>query len=193
MFRPRILAIAVTLTVLIGFTSASAATVKKVLANPTLPTMIGTGEIVKVTAGRWSQKVTLTYQWLLDGKLISGATKTTYTVPVSALGHKLALVETAKFSDGKKLFATADSRVVGALKVTGAVTISRDDANKQLTLTAPSLTKTGVTRTNKWYASGSLIEAENNATLPVDRRYESMPVYAKVTYSAPGYTPLTMM
>lgn len=192
MFRPRILAIAISFALIMGFSAASAAPAKRVLANPQLPVMVGTGETIKVTPGRWSQRVTLTYQWLLDGRLIKSATKSSYTVPVSALGHKLALVETAKFSDGKKLFATADSRVVGLLKVTGGLSMTRDDVNKKLKLSAPSVNKVGVTTAIKWFASGSLIQGARTNELAIDKRFESLPVYAKQTFSAAGYNPLTL-
>lgn len=192
MFRPRILAAVIGLSLILGMSTASAATSQRVISNPTLPTMIGTGETVKVTAGRWSQKVSLSYQWLLDGKLIKAATKTTYLVPVTALGHKLSVVETAKFSNGKKLFANATSRTVGLLQVSGAVALTRDDANKKITAAYPAITKTGATTQIKWYAGGSLIEGEQNSELAIDKRFESMPVYVKVTYSVPGYTPQTL-
>ena len=192
MFRPRLLALALSFSMILGISAASAVTVKKVLTNPKLPVMIGTGETVSVTPGKWSQKVTLTYQWLLDGKQIKSATKTTYKVPLTALGHKLSLVETAKFSDGKKLFANADSRVVGTLKPTGSISITRNDVTKKLTLNTTTVAKAGVTSSIKWFASGSLIEAENTNELAIDKRFESLPVYAKVTFTVDGYNPLTL-
>ena len=84
MFRTRIrsTAVAVTITalLLVGVSAASGAAAKKNLALPTIPTMIGTGETVAVTKGRWNQPVTQTFQWLLDGKPIKKATKPNYLV-----------------------------------------------------------------------------------------------------------------
>ena len=197
MFRTRIRSTAVALTItallLVGVSAASGAAAKKNLALPTIPTMIGTGESVTVTKGRWNQTVTQTYQWLLDGKPIKSATKITYLVPVTALGKKLSVVETAKFKDKKTMFANSVSRVVGNLPVPGVATISfKDEAKTALVLTSPSLPKPTATKTITWYAGGSLIEGENAAELAIDERFDSLSVTASVVYANVGYSATTI-
>jgi len=195
MFRNRVIsstvAVVVSALLLAGVSQASGAVAKKNIAAPTLPTMIGTGETAKVTKGRWNQTVSLSYQWMLDGKAISKATKTSYLVPTTALGKKLSIVETAKFKDGKKLTKSSLARVVGKLSVSGVSTIAfKTEAKSSLVLSSPALPKTTSTKSITWYAGGSLIEAENSPELLIDQRFDSLSVTARVVFSNPGYTPL---
>lgn len=197
MLRTRISSIAIALTItammLVGVSAASGVVAKKNLALPTIPTMIGTGETVTVTKGRWNQTVTQTYQWLLDGKPIKSATKVAYVVPVTALGKKLSVVETAKFKDKKTMFVNSVSRVVGTLPVPGVATISfKDEAHSALVLTSPALPKPTATKTITWYAGGSLIEGENAAELAIDERFDSLSVTARVVYANVGYSSTTL-
>ena len=61
MFRNRLVSTAVAVTIsallLAGVSAATGAVAKKNLAAPIIPTMIGTGETVVVTKGRWNQTV----------------------------------------------------------------------------------------------------------------------------------------
>ena len=195
MFRTRLTALAITLalaaTVLVG--GSAEALVKKNLALPTLPAMVGTGETIALTPGRWNQAVKLSYQWLLGGVPIKGSNKTTYLVPATAMGKPLSVVETAKFSDGKSLFASSAARTVGLLTVSGAATINYKDAqHSALVLRSPELVKTGLIQTITWYAGDSLIEGEKSAELTIDKRLDSLNVTARATYTLPGYTPVTL-
>ena len=197
MFRTRlgsaVLVLSVTATILLSVTSAIGAPAKKNLAVPVVTSVIGTGETAKVTPGRWNQKVKQSYQWLLDGKVIKSATKPTYLVPADAMGKKLSVVETAKFSDGKSMFANSASRVVGKMTVSGTALISfADSTNSKLVLSSPDLPKTTATKLITWYAGGSLVEAENLAELAIDQRFDSLNVYARVVFSHVGYTPITL-
>jgi hypothetical protein len=83
----------------------------------------GTAEAgAKVTAapGSWSAAPsTCTYQWEADGKAISGATASTYTIPASALGRKLTVTVTAVKSGWQSGTATS-----------AAVTVAKGDAPK---------------------------------------------------------------
>lgn len=192
MFRRRLIPFALAFALVAGASTATAVLAKKNLALPSLPAMIGTGETVKLTPGKWNQKVSLSYQWLLEGKPIKSATKTSYLVPVSALGKKLSVTETAKFSDKKTLSVKSSFRVVGDIKVSGAVSISRDEANSKLVLSSPASPKANITKTIRWFASGSLIQGERSAELSVDKRFDSLPVYAKVSFSGTNYKALEL-
>lgn len=195
MFRTRLTALAVTLalaaTVLVG--GSAEALVKKNVSLPKLPPMVGVGETVVVTPGRWNQTVKLSYQWLVDGRLVKGATKATYKIPTTAMGKQLSIVETAKFSDGKSLFANSAARKVGLLTISGTAAIAYKDAeHSALVLTSPNTTKAGVLKTLTWYAGESLIEGENTAELAIDKRFDSLNVTARATYALAGYITVTL-
>ena len=193
MFRNRLVsttvAVAISALLLAGVSSAVGATVKKNLAAPSIQTMIGTGETAVVTKGRWNQTVSQSFQWMLDGKAIKKATKTSYLVPVSALGHKLSVVETAKFKDGKTMTKSSVARLVGKLNISGTSSIAfKDETKTSLVLTSPVSPKPTATKTITWYAGGSLIEAENTAELLIDQRFDSLDVTARVVFAHAGYT-----
>lgn len=192
MFRRRLIPFVIALALLASASTATAVLAKKNLALPQLPAMIGTTEVAKVTPGRWNQKVSLSYQWLLDGRPIKSATKTTYLVPVSAMGKKLSVVETAKFSDKKTMFVNSLSRVVGDLKISGAVSITKDSVNNKLILSSPSAPSDKITKTINWFASGSLIQGAKATELAIDQRFDSLPVYAKVIFTSSSYKPLSL-
>lgn len=197
MFRSRISSATIALTIsgllLVGVSAATGATAKKNLAVPTITAAIGAGETATLTKGRWNQSVKQTFQWLLDGKPIKNATTTSYVVPVTALGKKLSVLESAKFKDGKSLTAKSVARVVGALPVTGVATVAfQNDAKTKLILTSPALDIPAATKTITWYAGGSLIEGESSAELSIDKRFESLSVTAQVVYSKTGYSSVSL-
>lgn len=195
MFRARLTALAITLaiaaSVLVG--GSAEALVKKNLALPKLPAMVGVGETITVTPGRWNQAVKVTFQWLLDGSVVKGATKQTFVVPSPAMGKLLSIVETAKFKDGKSLFANAVGRRVGQLSVAGTAAINyKNEQHTSLVLVSPEVPKSGVTKSITWYAGDSLIEGENTNELAIDKRFESLNVTAKATYALTGYTSVSL-
>lgn len=195
MFRTRLTAvvIALCLAAIAINGSPAEALAKKNLALPKIPTMVGVGETVSVIAGRWNQSVKLSYQWLVDGRVIKAATKTTYKVPASAMNKMLSVVETAKFQDGKSIFVNATARRVGLLVVTGQATIAYKDAeHSALVLSAPDSSKPGLVKAITWYAGQSLIEGEKSTELAIDKRFDSLTVTARATYSLTGYNPITL-
>lgn len=195
MFRNRLPALAIVIALIFSVLAGSSAeaVVKKNLLLPKLPTMVGTGQVVQVTPGKWSPAGKLSYQWLLDGRPIKGATKTSYTVPATAMSKMLSVVETVKFSDGKSLYANSISRRIGKLLITGVATIAFKDAEKSaLVLSSPNSTMQTVVKKISWFAGESLVEGENAQELPVDKRFESLNVYATATYSLAGYLPVTL-
>jgi surface antigen len=63
--------------------------------NGPLPTVSGTakvGSTLTASSGTWTPSgVTLTYQWLRDGVIISGATKTSYALTNADVGHAMTI------------------------------------------------------------------------------------------------------
>ena len=70
--------------------------------NGPLPTVTGTpkvGSTLTARAGTWSpSNVTLKHQWLRDGVIISGATKTLYTLTTKDVGHAMTISVTGSKS-----------------------------------------------------------------------------------------------
>jgi hypothetical protein len=65
--------------------------------NPTVVGAVARGKTVKAYVGRWTAPVPTAYgyQWLVDGKAIKGATKSSFKIPASYKNHKISVRITA--------------------------------------------------------------------------------------------------
>lgn len=64
----------------------------KIVKKPAISGKKSTGKVLKVSAGTYNAKgVTVSYQWLRSGKLVSKATKPSYTVTKSDAGKNLTV------------------------------------------------------------------------------------------------------
>lgn len=82
------------------------------------------------TAAAWSPKATaVSYQWLRDGKTISGATGATYTLSGADAGKAVAVRATAKASGIGNQAATSPSRSVSPIQVTRLSGSTRYETN----------------------------------------------------------------
>ncbi|MFT3944992.1 MAG: hypothetical protein QM705_14370 [Ancrocorticia sp.] len=82
--------------VLIGSSTVTIDEVKNFPSVP-IPTINGTaqvGETLTVLPGDWINGTSLTYQWLRDGSVISGATKTSYTLTNADVGKRISVTVT---------------------------------------------------------------------------------------------------
>jgi secreted trypsin-like serine protease len=87
----------------------SPATFKKV--KPTISGQIGVGKTLKASPGNWgTSSVKHSYQWLRDGKAISGATKSSYKLTRTDAGKKISVQITGTKSGYKTLSQTSSSR-----------------------------------------------------------------------------------
>jgi len=69
-------------------------TVQRTYSKTPPPKMVGqlaTGKIVKCSASLWAPSAFVTYQWLLDGKKIAGATSASFRISTTQKGHKLSV------------------------------------------------------------------------------------------------------
>ncbi|MDX3073331.1 IPT/TIG domain-containing protein [Streptomyces sp. MI02-7b] len=181
-----------------GTATTPSATVAKGLAPKATahPAIKGTVRVgVKLTAapGTWSPAPSsYAYQWKADGKAISGATKSTYTVPASLAGRKLSLTVTARRAGCSDGSAT-----------TSAVTVARGLAPKATKLPAISGTaKVGRTLTAghgtwspaptsyryQWYANGKAIAGATKSTLVLKSAQRGKRITVKVSAVRTGHS-----
>jgi hypothetical protein len=73
-----------------------AATVFRTASRPGFRGEAVVGGTLTAIAGPWSPSPTLSYQWLLDGEAIDGATEETLVVPAACAGRKASLQVTAE-------------------------------------------------------------------------------------------------
>ena len=84
-------------------------------STPT-PNISGTfkvGSTLKVTTSAWALGASISFQWLLDGKVIKGATKSTYKLLTAQKGHKISVKVTQSAPGYSTASATSLATKVG--------------------------------------------------------------------------------
>ena len=164
--------------------------------NTPTPTMAGVfkvGQTLTAASGTWDDGVTLTYQWMRDDLLISGANKPTYKltdadidkfVSVAVTGTKLGFATTTMSSqlvkvEGLDLTLTPEPTVTGTFKV-----------GQTLTATTGTWDE-GVTFTYQWIRDSSPISGANKATYKLTDADYAKPLGVAITGSKSGYASAT--
>jgi surface antigen len=115
--------------------------------NGPLPSVTGTptvGSTLSATTGTWSPSdVTLKYQWLRDGVIITGATKTSYTLTTADVGHAITIAVTGSKSGFTS--RTASSAPTALVKP-GKPTPTPEPTNTPGTVQSTTPTVTGEAR-----------------------------------------------
>ncbi|MFD7070403.1 hypothetical protein ACFV97_24570 [Streptomyces sp. NPDC059913] len=137
-------------------------------APPTLSGEARVGEYLTATTGTWSPKPTsYSYQWYGDGKPISGATRSVFTIPASLMGKKVGVTITAHRETAPD--ATASSATLTAAKgyplgcvvcpeVKGSVKVGA-----KLTATSGTWNWTPSSVAYQWKADGKAISGATSA------------------------------
>jgi endo-1,4-beta-xylanase len=173
-------------------TSAQTSTVLRTFAVTTTPSIQGTvavGKTVKAAVNPWAPNASFTYQWFADGKAISGATKSTFTVTrwqagktlaVKVVGSRSGYASVAKVSLGKKVplltLAVERSRLNGPTRVGGKLVVTPGASQPVATV-----------KTFQWYADGKAISGATASSYVVTAKEHGKRLTVKVTYRAIGF------
>ncbi len=153
------------------------------------------GETLTADAGTWKPTPTkLTYQWLRDGKTISGATKSTYTVQVADSKAKLSVVTTATrtgYDTASKTSAATAAVTGGTLsaprpKISGTVKVGRT-----LKVTAGTWSPSGAKLSYQWYANSAAIKDATGTSYTLTTSEKDKAITVKVTGELDGFVTLT--
>jgi surface antigen len=164
------------------------------LVNTEPPAVSGTpqvGEKLKTSRGKWSaKKLTFSYQWLANGKPISGATKRSFTPGPDQLGKRIRAKVTATKS-GSDPGTAASEPTVGVAKgvfantappaVQGTPQVGVPLSANPGTWSAPG------TFGYQWFAGGDKVDGATDATFTPTADQLGRGVKVRVTVSAPGY------
>lgn len=168
--------------------------VKKLSATPK-PKITGTTTVgKKLTAkpGTWKPTgVNLTYQWLLNGSKIKGATKSTYTLTGKDKGKKIGITVTGAKPGYKSVSKTsANTKAVKAGKLTAKTPKITGSAKvgKKLTAKPGSWKPSGVKFTYQWLRNGSKINGATKSTYTLTSKDKGQRVSVRVKGSKSGYT-----
>lgn len=137
----------------------------------------------------WEPGVTAGYQWLLDGKPIAEATKTTYKILDEQLGHKIQLrITLTKAAVNNTVFETPAKKVLAkALSKTPIPTIS---GKAKIGTTLKAVTGTWdnqVTLKLQWFRNGNPIPNATKTAYKISKLDFDQHLTVKVTGSKPKY------
>ncbi|MCX4796808.1 hypothetical protein OG497_22625 [Streptomyces sp. NBC_01242] len=165
------------------------------LKNSTPPAITGTakvGERLTATTGTWTPApASYAYQWNADGKPVSGATASTYTVPAALLGKKLTVTVTARRTGTPDVRATSTAvtaaqgaapRATTAPKITGTAKVGA-----KLTAASGSWTPSATSYVYQWKADGKAIKGATASTYTVPAALLGKKVTVTVTARRTGH------
>lgn len=166
------------------------------LRNGALPAITGTarvGDRLTASTGTWAPApVSYTYQWNADGKAVSGATASTYTVPASLLGKKLTATVTAHRTGTPDVPATSAALTVAkgaAPRATTAPKISGTaKVGAKLTAANGSWTPAATSYGYQWKADGKAIKGATASAYTVPASLLGKKITVTVAARRTGHT-----
>jgi hypothetical protein len=164
--------------------------------SPSVPVIEGTpraGSTLAVRVGTWTPTpTTWTYQWLRNGQRIAGATKSTFVVPSSSVGSRLAVTVTGgRAGYESSAVSSAESKPVAALKkltstpkpkISGTARVG-----KVLTASAGKWSPAPVTLSYQWSMNGTAITGATKSTLKILKSSADKTITVSVTGKKNGY------
>jgi hypothetical protein len=159
------------------------------ITSPSLsgPAVVGTR--LTVNCGVWVYQTTLTYQWLRNGKAISGATHSYYTPTAADRGTKLSVKVKGTHVTDTVVTATSNALTVGYGTLTATKPVISGTVKVGSTLTAMHGTWTsGTTLTYQWFANGVAIAGAKAKTYKVTSAVVGKKLTVRVVGTKSGYT-----
>ena len=180
---------------------SASATLSYVVAKPTgppawLPVLFGAGKVgsVENCLAAFQGATTVTYAWQSNGKAISGATSTTFTVPPSLVGDVLTCSVNASNSAGSVSGTSASATIaLGAPPVptTKPVISGPHVPGKAEKITAGTWKPAATNVTYQWFLGTKTVKGATKSSFTVPSGSKGKTVHCVVTASATGYAPGT--
>jgi hypothetical protein len=163
------------------------------LKAPTVSGTVRVGATVKVVAGSWRPAATATaYQWTANGVAISGATGSSYVVPASTRGKKLAVRVTAKRANRQNTVVTSAATTVAygvaptmtkRPAVTGTV-----KAGRTVTASVGKWSPAASSYQYVWLLNGKAVKGATKAKLTVGKTWAGKKLAVTVIVKRTGHT-----
>ena len=149
------------------------------------------GQKLTAKTGTWGPSpVKLTYQWLRDGKAITGATKSTHTLTASDRGHRISVRITGTKTGYTTVSKTSASKTVaaGTLSVKKPTISGVAQVGRTLTAKVGTGSPAGIRYSVQWYRDGKAIRGATKTTYTLKAADRGSRVTVKITGSKAGYT-----
>ncbi len=163
------------------------------LVAPT-PTISGTarvGEKLTAKAGAWGPApVTLSYQWLRDGRSIAGATRSAYVLTATDRTHRVSVRVTGAKAGYTTVSKTSAAKTVGA----GSLTVKRPTitgalkVGRTVTVRIPAGSPSGIRYGVQWYRDGDAIRGATKTRYTLRPADRGARMTVKITGTKSGYT-----
>lgn len=152
---------------------------------------------VDPNAGGWSPTTRFSYQWRIDGVAVRKATKSSFTVPASALGRFVSVSVTGTASGYRAwhgggshtlLFTTTNAVAQGTIWTAPKPTISGTvQVGKKLTA-VPGAWSAGVTLRYQWHRDGVPVPGATKSSFTVPASAAGATIAVEVIGVRPGFT-----
>ena len=149
------------------------------------------GQTLTADTSGWADGTSFTYQWLLDGTPISGATASTFTPASDVVGLAVTVKVTGTLAGFNTTSRTSAATLVGVrgTPVTSTPTISGTPKIGSPLTVDPGTWQAGTTFTYQWRANGSNISgATGPIYTPAVASQVGQPLDVVVTGTKAGYT-----
>lgn len=170
----------------VGTSERSSATLRVLgFRTPTITGLPVVGRALTAEPEVETAGTSVTYQWLADGKQLTGATGQGLTLTSRHDGAALSVRVTG--SRAGYASSTLTSAATQRVLTVGTVRVSGDPAvGRRLTVTRGTWTK-GATLRQRWYADGKAISGATGTSLTVPRSAVNRAITVRVTGSRSGY------
>ncbi|MBM7517930.1 carboxypeptidase regulatory-like domain-containing protein [Nocardioides nitrophenolicus] len=176
--------------------SEAVAVVAPAIVNTVKPAITGpvrVGETLTVGTGSWSSTPSaFGYTWYANGVQIKGVTGNRLTLTPDLAGKVIAALVVAAPSGAAWADSTAPV-ALGVLKVSGKPTLSGTaKVGKKLKVVLPAAVPAGATVKVQWLVGKRPVPGATKKGLKLTKAFRGTKVRAVVTWSLPGYAPVTL-
>lgn len=160
-------------------------------AKPTISGTAKVGQRLTANPDVWRSGVTLTYQWLRDGSVISRATGSTYTLTGADTGKKISVKVTGEGERGVYVSRTSAQTVAvakGSVTPKSVAITGTAKVGGTLTASRGTWSPSDVTYKYQWLRDGAAIKGATAKSYTIVAADAGKRISVKVTGSATGYT-----
>ncbi|WP_049897638.1 hypothetical protein [Nesterenkonia massiliensis] len=147
------------------------------------------GSALSASTGTWSSGTSFSYQWLADGKRISGATKRTFTPGTAQQGKQISVQVTGKKS-GHAQAQRSSAKTTKVMRAGTAGISGTAQVGKTLTA-APGTWTSGASFSYQWYSAGKKINGATKRTYKISSGQQGKTLTVRVTGKKSGHTTVT--
>lgn len=167
----------------------------KVLDSGSTPTIQGSGQLgtqLSVTSIGWAPGVSLTYAWTLDGKIITGESKSSYVVRSTDIGKNINALVTGSMEGFVDSQIKSPDLIIPfpVLVIKSAVISGIPKVGKTVSVVV-TIDKNYGTRTYQWLLDGKVIKNSTKSSLKLGAAQKGKRVSCRVTLSAVGSKPVS--